>query len=92
MLHVDFDEGRYEIVQRVTRYCAAYGNIKSIRIFIESNSTAVVEMATKEQTEYLSARLGGRMVGSTAFVALRHKSRKPVASISDAALATLGPA
>ncbi len=72
MLNVDFDEGRYEIVQLVTRYCVAYGNIKSIRIFIESNSMAVIEMATEEQTEKLAARLGGRMVGDTAFVELKH--------------------
>jgi hypothetical protein len=74
MLTVDLNEGRYEIVQRLTRICSAFGTIGSIRLFLESSPTAVVEMTTMKETEELAARLGGRMVGSTAFIGLTWQS------------------
>ncbi len=70
MLRVNIDDGRYAIVQGVSKACAVYGDVKSVRIFIESKCTAVVEMSTMEQTEKLASGLGGRLVGSTAFIEL----------------------
>jgi hypothetical protein len=74
VLSVEFDDGRFAIVQRVSKACAAYGEVRSVRIFIESVCTAVVEMSTMEQTEKLASGLGGRLVGSTAFIELMSRS------------------
>jgi hypothetical protein len=74
MLKVNLNEGRYEIVQHLTRICSAFGIISSIGLFLESSPTAVVEMATMKETRELAARLGGRMVGNTAFIELSRQS------------------
>ena len=72
MLNVALNEGRYEIVQTVTRRCSEFGNVRSIRLFLGSAPTVVVEMATSKQTEALALSLDGKLVGPTAFIDLAH--------------------
>ena len=70
MLNVALNAGRYEIVQSVTRRCSEFGNVRSIRLFLGSAPTVVIEMSTPKQTEALAMSLDGKLVGPTAFIDL----------------------
>jgi hypothetical protein len=76
MLMVDLNEERYGIVQLITKRCSAFGDVKEIRLFLNSAPTAVVEMSTMNETEELALRLGGKLVGTTALIDLAHRARE----------------
>ncbi len=75
MLKVDLNEGRYDIVRQITNDCAPFGDVHTVTLFLESAPTAVIEMSTLKDTEALALKLGGRLVGNTAFITL---SQRPV--------------
>jgi hypothetical protein len=70
MLKVDLNQGRYEIVQHITKNCSTFGIVSTIRLFLGSSPTAVVEMSSIGETEELALKLGAQLVGNTAFIAL----------------------
>jgi hypothetical protein len=76
MLTVNLNEGRYEIVQLITKSCSAFGDVREIRLFLNSSPTAVVEMSTMKETEVLVLKLGGELVGTTAFIDLAQRARE----------------
>ena len=73
MLQIDLKAGRYEIVQFITMKCLPFGDVRSIRIFLDSSPTAVIEMSTMEQTEAVVSKLEGKLVGATAFIDLAQR-------------------
>jgi hypothetical protein len=76
MLIVDLNEERYEIVQVITKCCSAFGDVRKISLFLKSPPTAVVEMSTVKETEELALKLGGKLVGTTAFIDLAQRARE----------------
>jgi hypothetical protein len=76
MLIVDLNKERYEIVQLITKSCSVFGDVREIRLFLNSSPTAVVEMSTTKETEELALKLGGKLVGTTAFIDLAHRARE----------------
>jgi predicted nuclease with RNAse H fold len=76
MLIIDLNEERYEIVQLITKRCSAFGDVKEIRLSLNSSPVAVVEMSTMKETEELALNLGGKLVGTTAFIELAHRARQ----------------
>jgi hypothetical protein len=73
MLKVNLNQGRYEIVQHITKSCSAFGKVRSINLFLESSPTAVVEMSTIKETEVLAMKLGGILVGNASFIGLAQR-------------------
>jgi hypothetical protein len=76
MLIIDLNEERFEIVQLITKSCSASGDVKEIRLFLNSSPTAVVEMSTMKETEEVALKLGGKLVGTIALIDLAHRARQ----------------
>jgi hypothetical protein len=74
MLIVDLNEGRFEIVQLITKRCSAFGDVRTVSLFLDSSPTAVVEMSTMKETEELASKLEGKLIGTTAFIDLVQSS------------------
>ena len=81
MLVVDLKQGRYEIVQFITKSCTSFGRVKSISVFLDSSPAALIEMSTPEQTNELAAKLGGTIVGATTTALIRLEQKPHRANV-----------
>jgi hypothetical protein len=74
MLEIDLKAPDQRVAQLVAENCTQFGRVASVKVHRAPSAFALVEMATREQTNALAATLGGSTFGNCVLVHLRQNA------------------